>query len=573
MATTGAQFLADAMVSRGVDHVFFVDAILRETLVELERRGVRRILAHSEAAAAYMADGYARASGRVGVCMAQSVGAANLAAALQDAYLNRTGVLALTGRKTALYQHRNAYQELPHASMFAAVTKFQAHVAVPDQLPYLLMQAMVEATAGCPRPVHLDIDGYRGSEIETAELPFPDALLQRFLDRRAPEPGLPEPSVLAQAVAEIASARRPMLVVGVGAAVAGIGGAIAEFAETFGVPVATSVGGRGLIATTHPLHFGVVGTYSAPYANEMLAKADLVIYAGCHVGDQVTCDWRVPPAGTRIIQVDVDPAEIGRNYPGVLGLVGDPARVLRALAKVAPQGWSDAASRRQEWAGACQRARDGWLLQQRRLTHSADQPIRSERLASELSDCLPDDAILVADTGFSATWTAQFTEFRGGGQRYLRAAGSLGWAFPAAIGAVCAVPGAPVVCFTGDGALHYHLGELETLSRWNLPLVVVVNNNAALGQGLRSVRKLYEGREGQLRDLALFNDVDFASLARTFDIAGSRVSDPEDIIPTIRAAVASGKPHVVDVVTDPDCNPEPAWIPSERAETRTTAGS
>ena len=572
MALTGAQFLADAMVSRGVDHVFFVDAILRETLVELERRGVRRILAHSEAAAAYMADGYARASGRVGVCMAQSVGAANLAAALQDAYLNRTGVLALTGRKTALYQHRNAYQELPHASMFAAVTKFQAHVAIPDQLPYLLMQAMVEATTGCPRPVHLDIDGYRGSEIETAELPFPDALLQRFLDRRAPEPGLPDPSGLDQAVAEIASARRPMLVVGVGAAVAGIAGAIAAFAEAFGVPVATSVGGRGSIATTHPLHFGVVGTYSAPYANEMLAKSDLVIYAGCHVGDQVTCDWRVPAAGTRIIQVDVDPAEIGRNYPGVLGLVGDPARVLRALAEAAPQGRSEVASRREEWAGACRQARDGWLSQQQRLTGSVARPIRSERLASELSDCLPDDAILVADTGFSATWTAQFTELRGGGQRYLRAAGSLGWAFPAAIGAVCAVPGAPVVCFTGDGALLYHLGELETLRRWNIPLVVVVNNNAALGQGLRSVRKLYEGREGQLRDLALFNDVDFAGLARTFGIAGSRVSDPQDIIPTIRAAVASGKPHVVDVVTDPDCNPAPAWIPTEHAETGATAG-
>lgn len=571
MARTGAQFLADAMVSWGVDHVFFVDAILRETLVELERRGVRRILAHSEAAAAYMADGYARASGRVGVCMAQSVGAANLAAALQDAYLNRTAVLALTGRKTAIYQHRNAYQELPHASMFDAVTKFQAHVAVPDQLPHLLMQALVEATAGCPRPVHLDIDGYRGSEIEAAQLPFPDALLQRFCDRRAPSRGLPEPADLADAVAEIAGARRPMLVVGVGAAVAGIAGALAEFAETFGIPVATSVGGRGLLATTHPLHFGVVGTYSAPYANEMLAKADLVIYAGCHVGDQVTCDWRIPAAGTRIVQIDVDPAEIGRNYPGVLGLVGDPARVLRALAKAAPQGSSDDASQRQEWTGACRRARDGWLLQQQRLTRSADRPIRSERLASELSDCLPDDAILVADTGFSATWTAQFTEFRRG-QRYLRAAGSLGWAFPAAIGTVCAVPGAPVVCFTGDGALYYHLGELETLRRWNLPLVVVVNNNAALGQGLRSVKKLYEGREGHLRDLALFNDVDFASLARTFDIAGSRVSDPKDIVPTIRAAVASGKPHVVDVVTDPDCNPEPAWIPSARESALATAG-
>ena len=265
MARTGAQFLADAMVSWQVDHVFFVDAILRETLVELERRGVRRILAHSEAAAVYMADGYARASRRLGVCMAQSVGAANLAAALQDAYLNRSPVLALTGRKTAMYQHRNAYQELPHDPMFASVTKFRADVGEPGQLPYLLSQAMVEATSGCRRPVHLDLAGYRGSEIENADLPVADDHLASFAARRAPAPGLPDANTLRDAAGVIASARRPMLVLGVGAAgEEGTAAAVAAFCERFAVPVATSVGGRGLIPTSHPLHFGVVGTYSAP---------------------------------------------------------------------------------------------------------------------------------------------------------------------------------------------------------------------------------------------------------------------------------------------------------------------
>ncbi len=554
--TTGAQFLADTLVSWGVDHVFFMDAILRETLVELEHRGVKRVLAHSEQGAAYMADGYARASGTLGVCMAQSVGAANLAAGLQDAYLNRTPVLALTGRKNAIFQYRNAYQELPHAPMFEPVTKFRAEVSAPEQLPYLLSQAMVEATSGCPRPVHLDLDGYRGAEIENAPVPIQKPLLKQFAERRPPAVGIPDQDVIDEAVRRLSESEQPMLVVGVGARHPDIGAALAAFAETFSIPIATSVGARGFIPTNHLLHFGVVGNYSAPYANEMLAQADLVIYAGCHVGDQVTCDWRVPTIGTPIIQIDIDPSEIGRNYPGVFGLVGIPAQVLLALANS-----SGSRPTRDTWVGACRGARDRWLDHAGQYTMSEATPIRAERLARDLSDCLPSCSILVADTGFSATWTAQLTELQSREQLYLRAAGSLGWALPAAIGAACAAPDTPVICFTGDGAMHYHLSELETIQRWNLAVVIVINNNAALGQGLRSVKKLYENRQGRLGDLVLFKDVDFADVAQRFGISGYRVSNPADIVPTIRRAVASRQPCVVDVVTDPDCNPEPAWIP------------
>ena len=161
ISISGAEFIASYIASLRIDHIFFVDAILRETLVELEKRGIRRILAHSEQAAAYMADGYARASGKPGVCMAQSVGAANLASGLQDAYLNRTPVIAMTGRKNAIYQHRNAYQELPHGPMYRAVTKFHADVATIEQAPYLVPQAFREAMSGTRRPTHLDFDGYR----------------------------------------------------------------------------------------------------------------------------------------------------------------------------------------------------------------------------------------------------------------------------------------------------------------------------------------------------------------------------------------------------------------------------
>jgi acetolactate synthase-1/2/3 large subunit len=556
ISVSGAEFIASTIASFGIDHVFFVDAILRETLVELEKRGIRRILAHSEQAAAYMADGYARASGKPGVCMAQSVGAANLASGLQDAFLNRTPVIAMTGRKNPIYQHRNAYQELPHAPMYAAVTKFHADVATIEQAPYLVPQAFREAMSGTRRPTHLDFDGYRGADIDTAHLTLPGDVYRQFLDHRAPAAPEAARADVAEATAILSAAQRPMLVVGVGASEPGIGGAVRAFADTLAVPVATSVGGRGLIETSHPKHFGVLGTYSAPYANEALYEADLVIYAGCHVGDQITCDWTNPRIGTRILQIDVDSAELGRNYPNTFGLVGSPARVLQQLA-VAGGTVPD----RSAWLRRCADALRSWRDNAAPVTTSLATPIRAERLAAEVSDCLPETAMVVADTGFSAIWTAQFTEFRFPGQTYLRAAGTLGWAFPASIGAKLAAPGRPVICFTGDGALCYHLAEIETMKRQNVPVVVVVNNNSALGQGLRSVKKLYAGREGQLKDLALFGQVDFSRAAEAFGVRGARVNEPQDIVPTIKSAVAAGEPFLIDVVTDPDCNPEPPWLP------------
>lgn len=554
---TGAEFMADYFQAWSIDHVFFVDAILRETLVELEKRGIKRILAHSEKAAAYMADGYARTAGRPGVCMAQSVGAANLAAGLQDAYLNRTPVIAITGRKNVSHQYRNAYQELPHQPMYEAVTKFSADVASIGQLPYLLPQAFREAVNGTKRPAHLDLDGYRGAEIESATLRMSSEDYAQFIQPIAAAAQGVDTELADAAIQEIQKAQRPMLVLGVGADEPQIRDAVVRFAESLNVPVATSVGARSLIETSHRLHFGVLGTYSAPYANEVFFDADLVIFAGCHVGDQITCDWRIPRLGTRIVQIDIDPTELGRNYPNVLGLPGSPAKVLAQLARA-----DVSAPDRSAWLKRCAAAMRAWHDSQSKVTQSTVQPIRAERVAADLSECLPADAILVADTGFSATWTAQFTEFRDPGQTYLRAAGSLGWAFPAAIGAQCAAGKRPVVCFTGDGALHYHIAELETIKRWNLPLVTVVNNNSALGQGLRSVKVLYDGRDGKMDDLVMFEKLDFARIAEAYGVRGVRVERAEDIIPAIKAAIAAKEPVVIDVVTDPDCNPEPPWMPA-----------
>src|SRR5262245_38787988 len=212
---TGARFIAETLKGYGVTHVFYVDAILRKTMVDLEELGIRRVITHSEKAAAYMADGYARVSHRAGVCMAQSVGAANLASGLQDAYLGLSPVVAITGKKPPLFQYRHAYQEIEHGPLFAPVTKYSADVIAPPQLPYLLRQACRAATSGAPGPVHLDLLGHSGRPVEAAEAAFLVAIEEPFTRYPAFRPE-PDTASVERAARAIAAAARPVIVAGGG---------------------------------------------------------------------------------------------------------------------------------------------------------------------------------------------------------------------------------------------------------------------------------------------------------------------------------------------------------------------
>ena len=580
---TGARYLAEALEHLGVTHVFFMDAVLRRSLVEMEQVGITRVLAHSEKAAAYMADAYARVTGRVGVCMAQSVGAANLAAGLQDAYLHRAPVLAITGRKPPLARNRNAYQEVEHAPFYAPVTKMHADVEIVDQLPLYLEQAFREATDGTPRPVHLDFNGLGGQQIENATLPgpdLPDAAFGAYPVRRP----RPAPAEIDAAAARLAKAERPVLVAGSGAVQAGAHANLRSLADSLSLPIATSLGGRGIVPTTHPLHIGVVGTYSAPVTNQLVHEADLVMYVGCHTGDQVTNDWTVPAPGTAVIQIDVDGREVGRNYPGVSGIVGDPAMALDDLATAldgtmngAVDGASGPSPRRsgsgraggwREWADETSGRFAAWRESMATHRNSDAVPLRVERLCHELGEVLPDNAILVADTGYSGIWTGTMLELKHPGQTYLRAAGSLGWSLPAALGAKSGAPDRPVVCFTGDGGFYYHAPELETARRRGLPVVIVVNNNSGFGQGVPKIREIYGDTPGNPDDLNRFNDTNFADVARAFGVEGIRVEQPNEIRPALERALENASslnaPVLVDVVTDREPRAPEPWTPEPR---------
>lgn len=548
---TGADWLAASLAVSGQTHVFFVDAVLRRTLLALQARGVATVLAHTEKAAAYMADGHARISGRPGIVAAQSVGAANLAAGLQDAFLHRAPVIALTGRKVPSHQHRNAYQEVAHAPLFAPVTKFASDVADVGDLPRVLRQAWAAAVAVPPRPAHLDLFGLQAEVIETGRLAAPPVALG---DLRAPaHRPLADPSAVERAAEALRAATRVVIVAGEGAALSGCGAELLALAEALQAPLGTSLGARGIVATRDSRCIGVVGAYAAPPANRVVHEADLVLFVGADTGDMLTQYWRVPKAGRPVVQIDADPLEFDRSYPAEVAVQGDPRAVLRQLLDALGRPSRDGA-----FLSRAQTLMAAWRASVAPRLASDATPIDPARVCAAITEALPEDGILVADTGYSGIWTGNLIELNGTAQTYLRAAGSLGWSFPAALGAKCAAPHRKVLCWTGDGAFYYHLAELETARRRGIAVTVVVNNNSGFGQGWPNLRRIAGNRPEGATELLRFGPTDFTAVARSFGLSGFRVERPGDIAPALREALASDETVVVDVATDIEARaPEP----------------
>jgi acetolactate synthase-1/2/3 large subunit len=551
----GYEWLARALAGTGMTHVFFVESCMRRTLLALDDLGVTPVLAHSEKAAAYMADGYARVAKRPGVCMAQSVGAANLASGLQDPYLGRAPVIAITGHKEPSFQHRNSYQEIAHAPMFSAVTKFSSPVLSTAELPRLLRHAWRSALADPVRPTHLDFNGLQGDVIELGQTG--EGIEIESDARKIPvHRPVAADSDIERAAKILLGSRRVCIVAGDGAAASEAGPEVLALAEALNAPIGTSLGARELIPTRHRLAIGVPGNYSAPPANRIVHGAELVLFIGCDTGDQVTLNWTIPPLDTRIVQIDCDPTELGRSYPNTTGICGDPKATVARLVEVIGKPVRDSG-----YADESARIVADWRASMETLVAKNTAPIAVERLCAEITRAMPNDGILVADTGYSGIWTGTMIDFNGAGQTYLRAAGSLGWAFPASLGATCAGGARKTVCFTGDGGFYYHLAELESASRAKIPTTIVVNNNSGFGQNLTGVNRIAGNRPGRGEELIRFGPTDFTKVAASFGVRGIRVEEPSQLAGALADAIAADEPVLVDVVTQLEPRAPEPWSP------------
>ncbi len=544
---TGAQVLAEMLDGYGVTHLFMVPAVLRRTLAELERRTtIRRIQTHGEKSAAYMADGYARASGRPGICMAQVIGALNLAAGLRDAWLAHSPVLAFTGGREPRTKFRKVYQEIDDVPAFEPVTKFNATIDAVERFPDMIRQAFRTAVSGTPGPVHLQFRGNEGQiDADEAEM---EATVEPIYARVPPFRPEPERASVLAALELLQGAERPVIVAGGGVRASGAGAELVALAEKLAIPVATSLTGKDTIPGTHPLSVGVVGTYSRESANRVVGQADLVCFIGTETGGMTTHFWAVPKIGVPAIQIDIEPEALGRNYPLKTAVLGD-AKV--TLARMVEAARAETAARRKGWVETARAICTEWAEKYGPALRSDAWPIRPERICSELSRLMPDNGIAVVDTGHAGMWMGGFYDLRSPSQSYIRSAGHLGWAFPAGLGAKCGAPDRPVVTFTGDSGFWYHLPEIETAVRWGINAITVVNNNGGGNQSKRGFDRAYGGNPTERsRELWTFNKVNFASIAEELGAVGLRVERASEFAPAFERALKADRPVILDVATD-----------------------
>jgi len=564
----GARALTQVLIESGVTHIFglpgdtgvsFYDA-LRD-----EQDRVTHVMTRDERSASFMADVYARVSGKVGVCEGPSGGGATyILPGVAEAQGSAIPLLCLTS-DTPVGQHgRGVLTELDQESLFRPVTTWNTRVNSAVTLADTTRRALRMATSGRPGAVHLSLpaDVLEGETPDHAVWGVPEFGSAPALRTR------PDPTLVQQAADALIRAERPVIVAGGGVVTGGAWDALTALAEGLNIPVGTSINGKGSIAETSPVSIGIVGGNGArSYANAWVTGADLILFVGSRTDSTTTHHWTVPdPAAAQaIIHLDVAPWEIGNNYRLVVPLAGDARLGLKDLldaidttdrerSRRKHQARIDAlgAERDRYWAGITDQAR------------SDSRPIKPQRLVRAMRAQIEDDAIIVADPGTPTPYLGAQYELRRPGRTTVipRAHGGLGYAIPGVVGAAMAAPGRRVVAMTGDGSFGMSSGELETISRLNLPVVIIQCSNGTYGW-IKQLQHLHHGDRYFGVD---FNSVDYAAIARGFGFRAARVTDPADVESALAAALADGGPYFLDVETEAQMTETPPVAGWESAE-------
>ncbi|MGV3570555.1 MAG: acetolactate synthase catalytic subunit [Ramlibacter sp.] len=522
-----------------------------------EKEGIRQIGYRTENAGAAMADGFARASGRVGVMAAQNGPAAALiVAGLCEALRASVPIVAIVQDVARSNTDRNAFQELDHEQMFKSCAKWVRRLTVADRAAEYTERAIRAATTGRPGPAVLIVPF--DVIMEDVADPSPSDYLGPEFGRYPVDRFVPARPLLARAVDAIASAKRPLIVAGGGVHLSGAAQSLARLQHLWQVPVATTNMGKGAVDEAHPLSVGVVGYVMGTrsptrFLREYVETADVVLFVGNRTNENGTASWTLFNREARFIHVDVDPDEIGRNYP-CLRLLGDAASTLDALVEEAASRSPARFPHAEAGAvrGVIADARQRHAQEIAPFSGSDASPLRPERLMRDLDAAL-EDAIWCADASYSSLWVSQFARSRRAGQRFLtpRGIGGLGWGLPLAIGAKLAQPERPVIALVGDGGFAHCWSELETARRHGLPVIVVVLNNGVLG----FQRDAETSRFGSHTEVCTLGPLDHAAIAQACGCAGRAVRTPEELQLALAEALASRVPYVIDAHVAPEAFP------------------
>jgi acetolactate synthase-1/2/3 large subunit len=520
------------------------------------RDHITHVLARDERGASYMADVYARLSGRPGVCEAPSgAGAVYLLPGLAEANASSIPVIAFTSDIPLEAEGRNVLTELNQGQLFESVTKWHTTLKRAERAPEVMRKAFRLATTGRPGPVQITLPEDVLEEPVTHTGFHAEPACRMFPAYRT----APAADGVSRAAQLLLEAKRPVVVAGGGAAISGAWAELTELAELLSLPVGTSINGQGSIDETHSLSLGVVGGNGArPYANEVVAAADLVMFVGCKTDSVTTLNWSLPANDGRVkvIQIDVDPAEIGNTYHVEAGLAGDARTTLRSLiAEVRHLGAtqiSDGA--REPWADFAG-LRSTWRAQEEPKMSSSAFPLKPQRVMRALQQLLPPNSVIVADAGTGTPFTSAFYPSPAGRHVIIpRGYGGLGYAIPGVVGAKLARPNSTVIGLVGDGSFGMSCGEMETIARLRLPVTLLLFNNAMYGW-IKTLQHLY--RDKRYLSVDFSADTDYAAIAQGFGLHGVRVREAAELEPALKAALAGNRPTFIDVASESEVTETP----------------
>jgi len=549
---SAAQAFAGALRRHGVDTVFgqSIPSLIHLAAPEF---GIRQIAYRTENAGAIMADAYARISHKVGIVTAQNGPAATLLVpALAEALTASVPVVALVQDVALENFDRNAFQELDHLRLFGGCCKWLRRIHSPDRIEDYVDMAFAAAAGGRPGPAVLlcpyDLIGAPMAASSGRIARLGDYPLDRVLA---------DPASIDAAAELLAAAERPLVVAGGGVHLSDAAAELALLQESCGLPVATTTMGKGAVDERHPLSLGVIGYFMGPggvarHQRRLVEEADVILLVGNRTNQNGTDSWRLLPRSARFIHLDIDGAEIGRNYEA-LRLLGDAKLTLAALT-IALQA-RDSTKRR-----AARPAVERSIAQGRErrvesepLLRSDARPIRPERLMGDLAKVLGPTDIVVADASYASIWTTNYLTSLAPGMRFLapRGLAGLGWGLPMALGAKLAASDRQVHCLVGDGGFAHVWSELETSRRHSLPVTVTVLNNQILGYQKHAEDVLFGAHTGAVD----FQPVDHAAVARACGVHGRRVENPTDYAAALNEATEARQTTVIDVIVDPEAYP------------------
>ena len=545
MKLTGAQIICESLIREGVEVFFGIPGgatiPLYDTFPQYPQ--LHHILVRHEQGAAHAAEGYARATGRVGVCMATSgPGATNLVTGIANAYLDSVPLVAITGQVATSFIGRDAFQEADITGITLPITKHNYLVLNVGSLAKIMKEAFHLARTGRPGPVLIDLP--RDVQIEQTEFHYPDQV-----DLPGYKPTLQgHPTQIKKAAQLIAQAERPLIIAGRGVIISGAYTELKELAETAQIPVVTTLLGISCFPESHFLSFGMLGMHGMAYANMAVDATDLIIAIGMRFGNRATGKVSAFAPHARIIHIDIDPAEIGKNVCVDMPIVGDVKIILQSLNKLIIP------SQHIDWIQQL----DSWRKEHPSIEIRASQGLLPQFVIRKIYEVTQGGAIIVTGVGQHQMWAAQYYWYdKPNSLISAGGLGTMGFELPAAMGAKVGCPDETVWCIAGDGGFQMTIQELATIVQERLAVKIAILNNGYLGM-IRQWQELFYGRRYVASSLA---GPDFVKVAEAYGIPALRVKHKEEVVPAIEQAMVEPGPFIIDFAIEPEENVYPMVPP------------